>query len=271
MTNGRCHLVYFDQWMDPSGPGKAAAIPNTEVICLDSAGDEAANWQALATAHGHQLRASTETPQIYRPGAQFFERCPNLLAIASAGAGYDMVDVAACTEAGVLLFNQSGSNAESVAQHALAMMLNLTKELIQSDRAMRSTRRDWTRWDYTGAELSGRTVGIVGLGHIGRRTARLCAGLFGMRVLAYDPYISDADMAARGAERVDDLTGLFAASDFISVHCPLTAETRGMIGADHYAAMKPSAYFINTARGGIHDEAALASALRAGQLAGSER
>ncbi len=269
MTDGRRRLVYFDQWMDPSGAIKAAALSGVDAVCIDSAGVAEENWRVLATAHGHQLRASTETPELYYPRAAFIRRCPNLLAIASAGAGYDMVDVDACTEAGVLVFNQSGSNAESVAQHVLAMMLTLSKELIQSDRAMRSQRRDWTRWDYTGRELTGRTVGIVGLGHIGRRVAQLCAALFGMKVLAYDPHISDGDMAARGAERRGDLNSLFVEADFVSINCPLTDETRGMISGALFAVMKPTAYFVNTARGGIHDEAALEQALRDGKLAGA--
>jgi len=269
MSDGQRQLVYFDQWMDPSGAAKAAALAGIDAVCLDSAGPEDENWRVLATAHGHQMRASTETPEIYKPRRDFFQRCPNLLAIASAGAGYDMVDLDACSEAGVLLFNQSGSNAESVAQHVLAMMLTLSKELIQSDRAMRSERRDWTRWDYTGRELTNRTVGIVGLGHIGRRVSALCAGLFGMKVLAYDPHISDDDMAARGAERRGNLEDMFREADFISVNCPLTTETRGMVSGPQFGVMKPTAYFVNTARGGIHDEAALEAALLAGKLAGA--
>lgn len=269
MSNIKRRLVYFDEWMDPSGSEKALTIPAVEAVCLDSAGSPETNWQVLQLGHGHQLRASTETPKIYWPRGEFFARCTNLLAISSAGAGYDMVDVEACTDAGVLLFNQSGSNAESVAQHVLAMMLTLTKKLIQSDRAMRSLGRDWTRWDYTGQELTGRSIGIVGLGHIGRRVSVLCGGLFGMRVLAYDPYISDDDATACGAERLDELDQLFHAADFISINCPLTAETRGMIGDALFAGMKPGAYFISTARGGIHDEVALEAALRNGLLAGA--
>ncbi|MEK9722297.1 MAG: hydroxyacid dehydrogenase [Rhodospirillaceae bacterium] len=270
MTDRVRRLAYFDEWMDTDGHERAAAaLPGVEVVRMDSQGPAGAAWQTLSTAHGQQLRPSTETPEEFYPTAAYFARCPNLLAISAAGAGYDMVDVEACTKAGVLLFNQTGSNSESVAQHALAMMLTLSKQLIQSDRAMRSDRRDWTRWDFNGGELTGRTVGIVGLGNIGRRTARLCKGLFDMRVLAYDPFITDADFAERGAERVGDLATLFGQADFISVHTPLTAETQGMIGAELFAAMRPGAIFVNTARGFIHDEVALESALRAGKLAGA--
>ena len=269
MTDGSHRLVYFDEWMDPSGVERAGAIEGVELIELDSAGDAETNWRALATAHGHQLRPSTETPKVYHPRGDFFERCPDLLALASAGAGYDMVDVDACTEAGVLLFNQTGANAESVAQHVLAMMLTLTKQLIQSDRAMRSARRDWTRWDYSGRELTGRTLGIVGLGNIGRCVARMTAPVFGMRVIAYDPHIDDADFAARGAEKCDSLKTLFQEADFVSINCPLTDETRGMINGDLFNVMKETAYFVITARGGIYDEQALEEVLRAGRIAGA--
>ena len=269
MTDGAKRLVYFDQWMDPAGPEWVAKHDHIALIRMDQTAAADANWAVLAEAHGYQCRASTETREMYFPSRDFLERCPNLLAVASAGAGYDMIDVAACTERGILVCNQSGANAESVAQHVLAMMLTLSKELIQSDRAMRGEARDWTRWDYSGRELTGRTVGIVGLGNIGRRVSEICSTLFGMRVLAYDPYITDADFTERGARRMHDLTAMFAEADFISINCPLTAETRGMVGAEQYGAMKPHAYFISTARGGIHDEAALADALRAGGLAGA--
>ena len=268
MTTTR-RLVYFEEWMDPVGPEMAAGIAATEVVRLDQRADPDTLWPVLAAAHGYQLRPSTETLKIFYPNAEFLGRCPELLAVASAGAGYDMVDVDALTEAGVLLFNQTGANSESVAQHVLAMMLTLSKQLIQSDRAIRREARDWTRWDYTGREVTGKTVGIVGLGNIGRRVAQLSAALFGMRVLAYDPYITDADFAERGAERMTDLTEMFAAADFISINCPLTAETRGMIGAAQFAAMPRHAYFITTARGGIHDEAALAEVLAADGIAGA--
>jgi len=269
MTVGPINLVYFDEWMAARGPELAARIPGVSLTRLSSDDPAEVNWQGLAKAHGHQLRPSTETPKEFYPGEDFLARCPNLLAIASAGAGYDMVDVDACTRAGVLLFNQTGANSESVAQHVLAMMLTLSKQLIQTDRAIRREARDWTRWDYTGRELTQKTVGIVGLGNIGRRVAEICRTLFAMRVVAYDPYISDADFHVRGAERRHDLETLFREADFISINCPLTDETRGMIGAELYAVMKPTAYFVTTARGGIHDEAALEKVIREARIAGA--
>ena len=214
------------------------------------------------------MRPSTETKKQYWPGRELLERCPNLLAVSSAGAGYDIVDVDACNAVGVLVVTQSGSNSESVAQHVIGMTLALAKQIIQSDRGIRHEARDWTRWDFCGHELTGRIIGIVGLGNIGRRVARL-AKAFNMTVMAYDPYITDDDFRERGAARMASLSDLFAAADIVSVNCPLTNETRGMVGAELYALLKPSSLFITTARGFIHDEAALTAAIAEGRIAGA--
>ena len=262
-------LVYFDEWMDSSGEDRAKALEGVRLVQLNSMASAESNWEALASAHGHQLRPSTETPEIYYPRGDFFRRCPQLLALASAGAGYDMVDVEACTRAGVLLFNQTGANANSVGQHVLAMMLTLSKQLIQSDRAMRSVRRDWTRWDFNGRELTGRTIGIVGLGNIGSCVAKITGPVFGMRVIAYDPYISDSNFFERGAEKCERLETLFSEADFISINCPLTSETRGMVNGDLFNLMKNTAFFIITARGEIYDEHALEETLKAERIAGA--
>jgi len=154
-----------------------------------------------------------------------------------------------------------------VAQHVLGVMLALSKQIVQADKRMRRDAGGWTRWDYKGKELTGRTLGIVGLGNVGRRVSALAAA-FGMRVIAYDPYIADEDFRQRGAARAS-LEGVFRDADFVSINCPLSEETRGMVGARLYALMKPTAYFITTARGGIHDEMALANALAEGRIAGA--
>ncbi len=269
MSGVKKTLAYFDQWMDPAGPEWVSRHSHIDLVRMDQNGPEDAIWSALAGAHGHQCRPSTETQKKYFPGPEFLDRCPNLLAVASAGAGYDMVDVAACTERGILVCNQSGANAESVAQHALGLMLLLSKRMIQADHAMRSNDRNWTRWNFCGDELTEKTVGIIGLGNIGRRLAEFCRTMFRIRVMAYDPYLSEAEINARGAEQCSDLNTLFEEADFISINCPLTAETRHFVGAEQFGRMKKTAYFINTARGGIHDEAALDAALRADEIAGA--
>src|SRR3979411_2921319 len=200
-------------------------------------------------------------------GWDVVRRAPNLLIVSSNGAGYDPVDVEACTEAGVVVVNQSGGNAHSVAEHALAMLLTLSKRIIQADRAL---RRDpnVNRNALIGTEAQGKTIGVVGLGHVGRRIAALCSGLLGMKVLAYDPYLSAAEMAARGGEKIE-LDELLRRSDYVSISCPLTKDSRGMIGARQFALMQPHAYFITTARGFIHDESALVEALRDKRIAGA--
>jgi D-3-phosphoglycerate dehydrogenase len=222
----------------------------------------------LAEAYGYQVGASRdELPKQYHVTKEFLARCPKLLVVSSNGAGYDTVDVAACTEAGVLVVNQAGGNAQSVAEHALGMMLSLSKRIVDVDKAL---RREGTfeRTAYKGVEVFGKTVGIIGLGNVGGKLAGMCKSALGMTVLAYDPYLGDNEIAARGAKKVD-LETLLKSSDFVSVNCPLTAESRNMISEAQFAQMKPTAIFVTTARGSIHDEAALADALRAKKIAGA--
>ncbi len=268
MTAKPKNLVYFDKWMDPVAEGILEAEQGIDLKRLNFDDEPDANWAALEKAHGYQLLASNEIQPPFLPGRPLIERCPNLLAVSVTGAGYDMIDLEACNEAGILVVNQAGTNSESVTQHVLGMMLALTKQIIQSDRRMRRDKEGWTRMDYKGRELTGRTLGIIGLGNIGRRVSALAGQMFGMRVIAHDPYIPAEDFEKRGAVSVgfDDV---FSDADFVSVNCPLTDETRGFIGAREYGLMKPTAYFITTARGGIHDETALAAVIADGRIAGA--
>jgi D-3-phosphoglycerate dehydrogenase len=167
----------------------------------------------------------------------------------------------------VLVVNQSGGNAHSVAEHALGMLLTLSKRILEADRALRR-EANVNRNALIGTEAQGKTIGIVGLGNVGRRIAALCQGLLGMKVLAYDPYLSAAEMAVRGGQKAE-LDEVLRRSDYVSISCPLTKEGRGMIGAREFALMQPHAYFITTARGFIHDEAALLEALRNKLIAGA--
>jgi D-3-phosphoglycerate dehydrogenase / 2-oxoglutarate reductase len=232
----------------------------------DSADEFAA--PILAAAHAYQIGAARdEIARHFHADADLLARAPNLLIVSSNGAGFDPVDVAACTAAGVLVVNQSGGNAHSVAEHALGMLLTLSKRIIEADRAL---RRDpnVNRNALMGTEAQGKTIGIVGIGNVGRRIAALCNGLLGMKVLAYDPYLAADEIAARGAEKVE-LDDLLRRSDYVSISCPLTPDNRGMIGAREFALMQPHAYFITTARGFIHDEDALLGALRNKSIAGA--
>jgi len=232
----------------------------------DSAQEVAA--PILAAAHAYQIGAARdELARIYHVDEDLLRRAPNLLIVSSNGAGYDTVDTEACTKAGVLVLNQAGGNRQSVAEHVLAMLLTLSKRIGETDRLMRRAP-GLNRNAFIGTEAHGKTIGIVGLGHIGTRVAELCRGLFGMRVLACDPYLSVAEAVDRGAEKVD-LDALLARADYVSINCPLTEETRGMIGAPQFALMRPHAFFITTSRGFIHDEAALADALHQKRIAGA--
>jgi D-3-phosphoglycerate dehydrogenase len=244
------------------------ARPDVRLDRLENESPEETFAPILSAAHAYQIGAARdELARHFHVDQDLLRRAPNLLIVSSNGAGYDPVDVEACTEAGVLVVNQSGGNAHSVAEHALGMLLTLSKRILEADRALRR-EANVNRNALIGTEAHGKTIGIVGLGNVGRRIAALCKGLLGMKVLAYDPYLTSSEMAARGGEKVE-LDELLSRSDYVSVSCPLTRESRGMIGQREFALMQPHAYFITTARGFIHDEAALLEALRNKLIAGA--
>ncbi|MTV14242.1 MULTISPECIES: hydroxyacid dehydrogenase [Bradyrhizobium] len=242
--------------------------PDVRLDRLENETPEATFAPVLADAHAYQIGAARdELAPHFHAHAELLKRAPNLLIVSSNGAGFDPVDVDACTAAGVLVVNQSGGNANSVAEHALGMMLTLSKRIIQSDRRLRR-EANVNRNDLIGNELKEKTVGIVGLGNVGRRIAELCRGLLHMKVIAYDPYLTAEEMAKRGGEKVE-LDDLLRRADFVSISCPLDNKSRGMIGAREFALMQPHAYFVTTARGFIHDEKALEEALRDKRIAGA--
>jgi D-3-phosphoglycerate dehydrogenase len=244
------------------------ARPDVRLDRLENESPESEFAPVLSAAHAYQVGAARdELAKHFHVDRDLLRRAPNLLIVSSNGAGYDPVDVEACTAAGVLVVNQSGGNAHSVAEHALGMLLTLSKRILEADRALRR-EGNVSRNALMGTEAQGKTIGIVGLGNVGRRIAALCEGLLGMKVLAYDPYLTATEMAARGGEKVE-LDDLLRRADYVSISCPLTRESRGMIGAREFALMQPHAYFITTARGFIHDEAALLEALRDKRIAGA--
>ncbi|NND48953.1 MAG: hydroxyacid dehydrogenase [Rhizobiales bacterium] len=266
MTANIAKLVYFERWMNGHAVDILGKSPGIDLVHLRHETGPDANEMELQTMHGYQIMPRTELDPAYLADRAFIARMPNLLAVCSTGAGYDMIDVDACTDAGIVVCNQSGTNKEAVAEHAFGMMLGLSKRIAAADRGMRTIDR-MGRHGFVGNDIFGKTLGIVGIGEIGTRTAEI-AKAFRMQVIAYDPYVSADQIAERGAEKVDWET-LFSTSDYISVHCPRTDETLNMIEAAAFALMKPTAYFITTARGGIHKEDDLAAALTAGQLAGA--
>jgi phosphoglycerate dehydrogenase-like enzyme len=191
----------------------------------------------------------------------------DLLAIGRFGVGYDAVDVDACTQADVVVFITAGAVDRPVAEATVGWMIALSHHFRIKDQLVRLGRWD-ERSNFMGRELRDRTFGAVGLGGIGRATVGLLSG-FGMKTpLAFDPYLS-APAADQAGVRLVGLDELLAEADFVSIHCPLTSETRGLIGRRELGLMKPDAYLINTARGGIVDEDALYQALAERRIAGA--
>lgn len=211
--------------------------------------------------------ADAEVVVSLRAYARFSDRvlaaCPSLRLISIWGTGTDNVDLAACRERNVTVMNTPGVNAHAVAEHTLALMLAVTRRISAMDAAVR--RGEWPRAQLV--QLEGKTLGVVGLGTIGRRVAAL-ATAFGMRVLASTWGPDDGRSAALGARHVDIET-LLRESDVVSLHMRLTADTRGILNGERLALMKPTAFLINTARAGLVDRTALVDALRDGRLAGA--
>ena len=188
-----------------------------------------------------------------------------LMVIARAGVGLDNVDIPAATQRGVTVVNAPTGNVAAAAEHALALLMALARNIPAAQQSM--ARDEWNRKAFMGVELRDKALGLVGLGRVGSQLARRARGL-SMRLLAYDPYVSAEYAGNLGAELVE-LDHLLAESDFISVHLPLTEQTRGLIGAEQLALCKPSVRIVNTARGGIIDEEALLAALDHSQVAGA--
>jgi len=191
----------------------------------------------------------------------------DLLAIGRFGVGYDAVDVAACTEADVLVYITAGAVDRPVAEAVVGWMIGLTHHVLTKDRLVREGKWD-DRSRYMGKELRDRTLGVIGMGGIARKLIELLVGWGMKQPLAFDPFLKP-DAAAKLGVRLVPLDELLRLSDFVSIHCPLTDQTRGMIGARELALMKPEAYLINSARGGIVDEDALYSALKENRIAGA--
>ena len=267
MAPRRWRVARFDIRIDPGFDQRLRAEPGIELVLgpLPKSDEDVSRTLAGADVY-HVSSARNEMARYAFVTPRLLERNPHLLAVSTYGAGYDSVDVAACTRAGVIVMNQAGANRDSVAEHTLALILGVVHRLAESDRALRE-RRGFTREDLMGHEVKGMTLGLVGIGHVGTTVARLAAA-FGMPVIAADPLLAPEEIAARGARPVS-FDELIASADIVSLHCPRDASTERMMGAAQFARMKRGAYFISTARGGIHDEAALAAALESGHLAGA--
>ncbi|HLC40392.1 MAG TPA: phosphoglycerate dehydrogenase [Methylomirabilota bacterium] len=215
--------------------------------------------ERIGEFHGLIVRSATKvTAEVIAAGK-------NLEVIGRAGAGVDNIDVEAASQRGIVVMNTPGANTIAVAEHTIGLLLAMARKLPQAHAVLKGGK--WEKERFAGVEVYGKTLGIVGLGRIGSEVARRALGLK-MQVIAYDPYLTTEVAQRLGVEMVE-LDELFHRSDFISVHTPLTKETRSIIGAPEFEKMKPGVRLINCARGGVIDEAALAEAVRQGKVAGA--
>jgi D-3-phosphoglycerate dehydrogenase / 2-oxoglutarate reductase len=198
--------------------------------------------------------------------ADLIERGERLKVIGRAGVGIDNVDVEAATRRGIVVANAPESTVVSAAEHTIGLLVALTRNIPQAHAALKQGR--WDRKVYGGVELADKTLGVLGFGRIGQQVARRAAGL-GMRLIAYDPFVAPDRFRELGVERADDLDAVYAAADFVTLHLPLTDETRGAISTDALAKMRDGVRIVNAARGELIDEDALIEALRSGKVGGA--
>ena len=259
MTETRFRVLVTSSEMIPSAAERLSAI-GAAIETMAGNATEARLIEALATpTHAMVMRGN---PPITR--AVLEAAAPHLKVIAKPGAGVDSVDLTAATEYGIPVMTAGHGNAPAVAEITLGFMLALGRDIVRLDRRTRGG--DWRRDDYNSAELAGCTLGIVGFGRIGRRVAELARAV-GMRVLVFTR--TPANVTAGLADVAESLDALLRASDYVSLHCPLDAATRGLMSRAAIAAMRPGAFLINTGRGALLDEVALAEALASGHIAGA--
>lgn len=248
--------VLVPREIDPSGPESIADFADCtgmdEYDTVDAALDDIGRYDAVVV-------------RVAGLDADVIDRADRLQIIAKHGAGLDNVDIDAASRRGVVVCNTPGANSRSVAEHALSLLFALRRNHRGADRHVRGG--GWDRGAYTGRELTGNTLGLFGFGAIARETSDLAHGI-GQDVLMYDPYVPDDDVPAR-VERVSEFRDLFARSDAVSVHAPLTPETRHAISTEELTALGERGILLNTARGPIVDEDALLEALETDALGGA--
>jgi D-3-phosphoglycerate dehydrogenase len=216
--------------------------------------------EAFQAADGVIVRSGT------RVTAELLENPGKVRAVVRAGVGVDNIDVAAATRRGIVVMNTPGGNTVSTAEHTITMLMALARHIPAADATTRSGK--WERGKFVGTQLAGKTLGVVGLGRIGREVARRAAGL-DMKVIGFDPFLAPERAAQLGIESVAGLAEVLPRCDFLTVHTPLTEETRDLIGGRELAMLRKGARVLNCARGGIINEEALAEALRSGHIAGA--
>ena len=213
-------IVYLDTLPAQNGLDILHSQSKVEILKINSSDNEEKCMSILQKADAYQVGAARdEVPKYLQVDKQFLSKVPNLIVVSSSGAGYDTIDVEACTDAGVLVVNQTGGNAEGVAEHAVGMILNLFKRIGECDHAL---RRGWNepRVSLMGKDLLNKNVGIIGLGNTGGRVAEICKVAFNCNILAYDPYLSEETFKKKHASKTE-LDILLSESDVVSVHIPL--------------------------------------------------
>ncbi|HJQ85316.1 MAG TPA: phosphoglycerate dehydrogenase [Candidatus Binatia bacterium] len=254
-------MAYRVLLTDPLGPEGLARLreqPDLEIEARPGL-SPAALKEAVRGFHGLVIRSGTKVT------ADVIAHADALRVIGRAGIGVDNVDVDAATKKGIVVMNTPGGSNVTTAEHAITLLLALARNVPQAAAAVRAGR--WERERWTGTEVCNKTLGIIGLGNIGAIVAERALGLR-MKVIAFDPFVTP-EVAARLRVELVSLDDLYARSDFITIHTPLTAETRGLIGAATIARMRRGVRIVNCARGGIVDEEALAAAIRDGRVAGA--
>lgn len=240
----------------------AALRERGELVLLPDGITEAAFAEAVADA---DLLLMCYTPVT----AKVVAAAKRLKGIVKYGVGIDAIDIPAAIARSIPVVNIPEYAEETVAEGAFTLMIALAKKLVPLDRQMKETGWAWPTECWLGSDIAGKTVGIIGLGRIGRSFARMAGQGFRARVISYTPGMSAEDMATHGVEKVHDLDTMLRQSDFVSLHCTLNEDTRHIIGRTQLEQMKPTAFLINSSRGALVDEAALVEALIGGQIAGA--
>ena len=264
--NNKPNLLYFESWMKGHAIKALKDDNSINLIRENFSRNISKLKKSLSASHGYQLLPSTEINPEFKLNSSLITKMPNLLAACSTGAGYEVINVEDCTEAGIIVCNQSGANSTAVSEHVFGIMISLSKKINIADRKMRAIDR-LDRYEVEGQNISTKTIGIIGIGKIGSKVAKI-ANFFEMEVLAYDPYLSNLEIKNLGAKKVS-LSEIATVSDFITLHCPKNSETLKMIEKSFLKKMKKEAYLINTSRGGIVDEDDLYWALNSNLIAGA--
>ena len=234
--------------------------PEFQVVVLPKRLTETELLPVVADAEALVVRSETKVTR------KVIEAAPKLRVVGRAGVGVDNVDIEAATQHGTVVMNTPGGNTVTTAELSFAMLLSLARKVPQAHASM--TAGKWDRKLFQGAELSGKTLGVLGMGRIGTEVAKRAIA-FGMRVIAYDPYLNEERARAIGAEFADSVDAVYRAADFITVHMPVTPETKHMLNAAAFAKMKPGVRIVNCARGEIVVENDLVAALESGKVAGA--